>query len=180
MDVSDTSTWLRQQRTARGWSAGDLAQLVVEEAARVGVRLKLTQQAVSAFENNKLKSVPNWFEFAARAYERYGIPALGPGGQLEKYSLTQARETELQLVTLQVALPSESALTRMFEGLLRPLDRNMPVDELARILARRLPTGLSQLQDLRAAREKAASHADDEAPQAPAKVGRGSQPTQRT
>lgn len=53
----------------------------------------------------------------------------------------------LQLVTMQVALPSEAALARMFEGLLRPLDRNMPVDALARILARRLPTAFEQLRD---------------------------------
>lgn len=54
----------------------------------------------------------------------------------------------IQLVTLQVALPSEAALARMYEGLLRPLDRAMPVAELARILAKRLPSGLSQLVDL--------------------------------
>jgi len=54
----------------------------------------------------------------------------------------------VQLITMQVALPSEAALTRMFEGLLRPLDRDLTVAELARTLARRLPTGLAQLQDL--------------------------------
>lgn len=54
----------------------------------------------------------------------------------------------VQLVSMKVALPSEAALARMFEGLLRPLDRGMPTAELARTLARRLPIGLSQLQDL--------------------------------
>lgn len=55
-----------------------------------------------------------------------------------------------QLVTLQmqVVLPSEDALAQMFEGLLLPLERAMPVDELARTLAKRLPIGLSQLRDL--------------------------------
>lgn len=58
------------------------------------------------------------------------------------------RLPEMQFVTLQVALPSEAALARMFEGLLRPIDRGTPVAELAQILARRLPTGLAQLRDL--------------------------------
>lgn len=49
-----------------------------------------------------------------------------------------------QVVQLGVVLPSEAALARMFEGLLLPLDLTVPVDELARTLARRLPIGLSQ------------------------------------
>jgi transcriptional regulator with XRE-family HTH domain len=53
-----------------------------------------------------------------------------------------------QFVTLQVALPSEPALARMFEGLLRTLDRSRPLDEQALLLAQRLPIGLSQLRDL--------------------------------
>ncbi|HEV7287706.1 helix-turn-helix domain-containing protein [Sphingomonas sp.] len=55
----------------------------------------------------------------------------------------------IQFVTMQVALPSEAALARMFEGLLRPVDhQNLGAAELAQILARRLPTGLAQLRDL--------------------------------
>lgn len=53
-----------------------------------------------------------------------------------------------QFVTMQVALPSEAALTRMFEGLLLTLDQTLPPAELARMLARRLPIGLAQLRDL--------------------------------
>ncbi|WP_256731270.1 helix-turn-helix transcriptional regulator [Sphingomonas sp. dw_22] len=53
----------------------------------------------------------------------------------------------MQFVSMQVALPAEDALTRMFEDLLRPLDRNMPLADLARALARRLPAGLVQLRD---------------------------------
>ncbi|HEY0624655.1 XRE family transcriptional regulator [Sphingomonas sp.] len=64
----------------------------------------------------------------------------------------------VQFVTMQVALPSEAALARMFEGLLRPVDyQNQSVAELAQILARRLPTGLAQLQDLMPAPALAAS-----------------------
>ncbi|WP_037492763.1 transcriptional regulator [Sphingomonas sp. PAMC 26605] len=54
----------------------------------------------------------------------------------------------VQFVTLQVALPSEDALARMFEGLLLSAGQAKPVDGLARTLAKRLPVGLSQLRDL--------------------------------
>jgi transcriptional regulator with XRE-family HTH domain len=51
-------------------------------------------------------------------------------------------------VTLQDLLPGEEALAQMFEALLMAMDRSAPLDEQARLLARRLPIGLSQLQDL--------------------------------
>lgn len=54
----------------------------------------------------------------------------------------------LQLITMQVALPPEQALARMFEGLLRMMPDDAPLDERALLLARRLPIGLSQLRDL--------------------------------
>jgi transcriptional regulator with XRE-family HTH domain len=54
----------------------------------------------------------------------------------------------VQFVTLQVALPSENALARMFEGLLRSMPDATPLDEQALLLAKRLPIGLSQLRDL--------------------------------
>lgn len=45
-------------------------------------------------------------------------------------------------------LPSEGALAQMFEGLLAGIDPTARVGEQALLLARRLPIGLSQLQDL--------------------------------
>ena len=54
----------------------------------------------------------------------------------------------VHFVTMQVALPSERALARMFEGLLRSMDLSAPVDAQALLLAKRLPIGLSQLRDL--------------------------------
>lgn len=51
-------------------------------------------------------------------------------------------------VMMAVALPSERALARMFEGLLRSMDLSAPVDVQAQLLAKRLPIGLSQLRDL--------------------------------
>lgn len=53
-----------------------------------------------------------------------------------------------QAVTLQVLLPGETALAEMFEGMLMAMDREAPLDEQARLLAQRLPIGLSQLRDL--------------------------------
>lgn len=54
----------------------------------------------------------------------------------------------VQFVTMQVALPPEQALARMFEGLLRMIPADASLDERAQLLARRLPIGLSQLRDL--------------------------------
>lgn len=53
-----------------------------------------------------------------------------------------------QAVSLPDLLPGEEALAQMFEALLMAMDRSAPLDEQARLLARRLPIGLSQLQDL--------------------------------
>lgn len=55
---------------------------------------------------------------------------------------------DVHLVTMQVALPSEDALSQMFEGLLLPLDLSLSKAELARMLAQRLPTAFAQLRDL--------------------------------
>jgi transcriptional regulator with XRE-family HTH domain len=57
-------------------------------------------------------------------------------------------EPSVQFVTMQVALPHERALARMFEGLLRMMPDDATLNERALLLARRLPIGLSQLRDL--------------------------------
>ena len=87
----------------------------------------------------------------------------------------------LQFVTMQVALPSEAALARMFEGLLRPVDhQNQSAAELAQILARRLPTGLAQLRDLLPVPSTGAALERDADPQAPATDRPESPPAQNT
>jgi transcriptional regulator with XRE-family HTH domain len=83
------------------------------------------------------------------------------------------------LVTLEVALPSEAALTRMFEGLLA-VTKDEPTEEAARMLARLLPVGLAQLQDLRGGHGPGASRDRGAAPQAPAITDRESRPVPRT
>lgn len=51
-------------------------------------------------------------------------------------------------VAPELLLPPERALARMFEGLLRVMDRTLPLTEQGQLLAERLPIGLSQLKDL--------------------------------
>lgn len=53
-----------------------------------------------------------------------------------------------QAVTMQVLLPAEDALARMFVALLSMVNPAAPTEEQARLLARNLPIGLSQLRDL--------------------------------
>lgn len=51
-------------------------------------------------------------------------------------------------VLMRVELPSERALTSMFRGLIRGIDLSLSEDEIARLLAQRLPIGLAQLEDV--------------------------------
>jgi transcriptional regulator with XRE-family HTH domain len=85
-----------------------------------------------------------------------------------------------QYVTMQVAMPSEAALSRMFEGLLRSLDRDMPVAELARLLAKRLPIGLSQLRDLLPVQTPDLMPTRAKGPQPPSSERRAPPPAPRT
>jgi transcriptional regulator with XRE-family HTH domain len=77
-----------------------------------------------------------------------------------------------QAITLQVLLPGEAALAQMFEGLLMAMDRDLPLDEQARLLAQRLPTGLSQLRDLMPALPKAAAAKPQPSQPTPARAPR--------
>lgn len=60
-------------------------------------------------------------------------------------ALPPAPTPTAQVATLQVLLPSEEALTRMFLGVLKASPR-MSQDELARELAKSLPSGLQLLR----------------------------------
>lgn len=56
------------------------------------------------------------------------------------------RASQVRFVQMTVAMPSEAAMTDMFETLLRAFGDGLPRAELARGLARRLPVALAQLQ----------------------------------
>lgn len=125
-------------------------------------------------------------EFArqiAPVFAAYGISVsevLALAGIEEEQGETVAGRASLeptvQLVTMQVALPSEAALARMFEGLLRPLDRTLPVDELAQALAQLLPIGFAQLRDLAPEHAQAIETARVVAAPIPANGDRGQLP----
>ncbi|MCC2978886.1 helix-turn-helix domain-containing protein [Sphingomonas sp. IC4-52] len=63
-------------------------------------------------------------------------------------SLSGRARPKTALIPSQIELPPEHALARMFEGLLRVMDLDAPLDEQALLLAQRLPIGLAQLRDL--------------------------------
>jgi hypothetical protein len=132
-EVAGEAEWLREQRAQRGWTAADVAKIAMEQADRAGFPLKLTQQAVSAFENGKLKTIPGWLGWVRNAV----------GG-----SQAEAPRSGAQAIQMTVLLPSEDALTTMFRAMLRILPEDATEDERAQILARRLPAALSQLRDL--------------------------------
>lgn len=56
-------------------------------------------------------------------------------------------------IMMPVTLPSEDALTVMFKALLAGIDRTLEEDVQARLLARRLPIGLEQLQFARSSQQ---------------------------
>lgn len=58
-------------------------------------------------------------------------------------------------VMMEVVLPPEAALTEMFEALLDGIDPQASQVERARLLAKRLPIGLSRLKELRPAPQRA-------------------------
>lgn len=80
------------------------------------------------------------------------------------------REPTHQLLTLQVALPSEAALTRMFEGLLAASPR-LHGEALAHELAKRLPTALGRL--------RGPLRVEDAAPEQPAAADEAPAPARR-
>lgn len=61
---------------------------------------------------------------------------------------TEPSARSYQAITMQVLLPAEDVLTRMFEALLAMVDPTAPPEDQARSLAKNLPVGLSQLRDL--------------------------------
>ena len=157
MGVADSAKWVKEQRQRLGWSAAELADRARKYAVAAGFDAALKQQSISAFENGTAKRLPHWLQFVEAAFRE---AEQKPG---------QMPHEPIQFVQMQVALPSEAALARMFEGLLRPVDhQNQSAAELAQILARRLPTGLAQLRDLLPAPSKDGSPERDADPQAPA------------
>lgn len=72
MDDVLTPSQLKEARSRRGWSAAALARKIVEVAHAAGDELTLTQQAVSKFEAEGLKSRPRWLRYAGAALDPVG------------------------------------------------------------------------------------------------------------
>jgi len=127
---------IEERRVAAGISQAELAR-------RVGVR----QSTMNSLINGDSRSSRSIVQIAR---ELGTSPAylMGDIDDPNENAPPPPPAALVQLVTMQVALPSERALARMFEGLLRSMDLSAPVDAQALLLAKRLPIALSQLRDL--------------------------------
>lgn len=99
--------------------------------------------------------------------------AMALAGLTESEAEPEAREIEatrpaMQVISMQVVLPSEVALRDMFRSLLVLVPEGATKDEAAAILARRLPSGLAAIGPLALDQASVASLASDEAAQSPA------------
>jgi len=125
---------IEERRKSLGISQAELAR-------RVGVR----QSTMNSLINGDSRSSRSIVQIA---HELQTTPAYLTGVTDDPDAGAPAPPSAptLQHVMLPVALPSENALARMFEGLLELVDQSAPPAELARELAQLLPTGLSQLK----------------------------------
>ena len=130
------------ERIAQRLKAVGLSQ--AELARRVGIR----QSTMNSLINGNSRTTRS---IVALARELRTTPdyLMGHSDDPDANAPLPPAPPSVHFVTMQVALPSEPALTRMFEGLLDLVDCSAPKAELARELAQLLPTGLSQLKDLR-------------------------------
>jgi transcriptional regulator with XRE-family HTH domain len=138
--------------------AARISELGMSQAA-VARELGISQQAVGKIAKGDTHNTAHLVRLA-RALHTSPEYLLGETDDAEPGQGFYAARVEapaMQFVSMQVALPGEDALARMFEGLLRPLDRSAPLADLARTLARRLPTALVQLRDPVAAPEEGES-----------------------
>lgn len=81
----------------------------------------------------------------------------------------EAGKPDVQYVTMSVVLPSEAALTDMFEGLLAFVPEGASRAEAARILAQRLPTGFAATGSFAPGQGKAPTPEGATVPPPPAK-----------
>lgn len=140
---------LRHRLNARGLSQSELAR-------RIGVtQATINKLAVGRSYDSKhlhkiareLATTPAYLEGEVDDPDANAPPAPPP--------------PTVQLVTMQVALPSEAALAAMFEAQLRVF-QDLRGAELARELAKRLPNGLARLQGVTLIEESAANRESDE------------------
>lgn len=133
----------------------------------------------SAYESARYKKPTLPLDFArkvASVLTNYGVdPAdvMALAGLTESEAEPEAREIEatrpaMQVISMQVVLPSEVALRDMFRSLLVLVPEGATKDEAAAILARRLPSGLAAIGPLALDQASVVSLAGGEAAQSPA------------
>jgi transcriptional regulator with XRE-family HTH domain len=135
--------------------AARISELGMSQAA-VARELGISQQAVGKIVKGETHNTAHLVRLARTlgTTPEYLLGEIDDPMPGKSFYAARVKAPATQFVSMRVALPAEDALARMFEGLLRPLDRNMPLAELARILARRLPAGFAQLRDPTTAEEE--------------------------
>lgn len=121
----------------------DLSMSQSELARRVGIN----QSTIAALLAGRSRSSSH-LHVIARSLLTTTAYLVGETDNPDENAPPPASAPTVHHVMMAVALPSERALARMFEGLLRSMDLSAPVDAQALLLAKRLPIALSQLRDL--------------------------------
>ncbi|RYF11169.1 MAG: XRE family transcriptional regulator [Oxalobacteraceae bacterium] len=124
---------IEELRIAAGLSQAELAR-------RVGVR----QSTMNSLINGDSRSSRSIVQIA-RELGTTAAYLIGDTDDPRSDAPPARLRPVVQHITMQVALPSENALSDMFEGQLQAFDR-LKGAELARALAKRLPKALARLQ----------------------------------
>lgn len=127
---------LRDMMEKRGLSQSELGR-------RVGVSQATIYKLVTGVSYGS-----KHLHLIARALETTPAYLTGETDDPDEGAIPRQPEPPARIM-MEVILPPEPALAQMFEALLSGIDRRAPMAEQALLLARRLPIGLSQLQDLR-------------------------------
>lgn len=120
---------------------------------KLAERVGMTQGAINKIANNNPNGSSK-LHLIARALLTTPAYLTGEVDDPDEDAPPPVPAPEIRFVTMSVALPPEAALAEMFDALLAGITPQTPVDERAaqaRLLAERLPIGLSRLQDLRPA-----------------------------
>jgi transcriptional regulator with XRE-family HTH domain len=107
-------------------------------------QVSLNQSTIAALINGKSRSSAH-LHLIARSLRTTPAYLVGETDDPDEGAPPPPPEPRLQLVTAQVALPTEAALTQAFQALLMA-SPGLAGDELAHELAKRLPTILSAVR----------------------------------
>ncbi len=107
-------------------------------------RVSITQGTVAGLIRGKARSSTHLHKIA-RELQTTAAYLEGETDDPDEHAPPPRPQPVIQYITMQVALPSENALSDMFEAQLRAFGR-LEGAELARALAKRLPRALARLQ----------------------------------